>query len=109
MKVQDDPAALEPVLAPVDADAREPCFERRSFPELVDVPPGAKKALLRRAVGFPEILEKPIGDPGDPGLVVANEVLESFRFPGSNLGDEARLIDVRIGFPWDHGQSWHIR
>src|SRR6266540_6359908 len=93
MEIQDQTAALQPVLAPVDADPREPGLEARPFPELVQVPPRAQKALLRRAVGLPRVAQQAVSDPSDPALILADEVLEAPGVAGADLLDLARFVD----------------
>src|SRR5438132_7885234 len=70
VEVENETPALQPVLAPVDADPSEPGLEGRAFPELVQVLPGAEKALLRRAVRFSRIVQQPVRDSRDPALVL---------------------------------------
>ena len=65
MEVQHEAAPLQPVLAPVDADPRQPGLERRALPEVVEALVRAQEALLRRAVGFPRVAQESVGDPRD--------------------------------------------
>src|SRR5437764_14713848 len=46
VEVEDETAALQPVLAAVDADPRQPCLERRALAEILQVLVGPQEALL---------------------------------------------------------------
>src|SRR5260221_8515023 len=63
VEVEDETAALQPVLAAVDADPRQPRLERRALAEVLQVLVGPQEALLRRAVRLARVAEEPIGDP----------------------------------------------
>ena len=108
VEVEDQPAPLEPVLAPVDADAGQPGLEARPSPEFVQVLVGAQEALLGGAVGFPEIPQHPVGDARDLALVATDEVLEGLRLPGADLGDQPGLVHAGVGLPRNHRQSVHM-
>src|SRR6266542_3092510 len=74
VKVEDEPAALQAVLAPVDADARQPGLEGRAQAEVIQVLVRLEEALLRGAVRLSGIAQEAVGDPGDPLLIPAHEI-----------------------------------
>src|SRR5262249_34942232 len=108
MEVEDEPAPLQPVLAPVDADSGDPGLEGRSLPKIVQVLIRAQKTLLRRAVGLAGIAKEPISDTRDLPLVASDEVFERFRSSGAHFFDEAALVDPGISLARNHGKGWHI-
>src|SRR6266542_509706 len=76
VRVEDEPTALQAILAPVDTDARQPGLEGRAQAEVVQVLVRLEEALLRGAVRLSGIAQEAVGDPGDPLLIPAHEILE---------------------------------
>src|SRR6266567_6724459 len=109
MEVEDEAAALEPVLAPVDADPRQPGFEGRAFPEVVQVLVCLQEALLGGAVRLPGVPQQAVGHPGDLAVVAMDEILEGLGTPGPNLFDQSTLVDSGISLAGDHREFRHIR
>src|SRR5262249_6404640 len=109
VEIENQAAPLQPVLAPVDADARQPCLEGRALPERVQALIRAKEALLRRAVRLSPVTEEAIGHSRDLFLVLPDEILEQLRVPGADFPDEPRLVGRRRRLAGDHGQSGHMR
>src|ERR1700687_4386892 len=109
VKVEDEAAALEPVLAPVDADPRQPRFEGGAFAEVVQVLVCLEKALLSGAVRFSRVAQETVGQAGDLAVVTANEILEGLGAAGPNLFDQSTLVDSGISLAGDHRKFRHIR
>src|SRR6266498_1407848 len=110
VKVEDEPTALQAILAPVDTDARQPGLEGRAQAEVVQVLVRLEEALLRGAVRLSGIAQEAVGDPGDPLLILAHEILEGLGFPGADLLDQPGFIDAGIRLTRDHREwkSGHI-
>ena len=107
VEVEDETAALQPVLAAVDADPRQPCLKRRALAKILQVLVGPQEALLRRAVRLARVAEEPVGDPRDPPLVTPDEVLEGLRLPGADLLDQAAFVDAGGCLTRNHREYWH--
>src|SRR6266498_4394590 len=110
VKVEDEPAALQAVLAPVDADARQPGLEGRAQAEVFQVLVRLEEALLRRAVRLSVIAQEAVGNPGDPLLIPAHEILEGLGLSGADLLDQPGFIDAGIRLTRNHREwkSGHI-
>src|SRR5262245_12747309 len=76
VEIEDEAAALQAILAPVDADPRQPRLEGRALTERVETLIRPQEAFLRRAVRFPGVAQEPVGDACDPLLILPHEILE---------------------------------
>src|SRR5262249_45178215 len=108
VKVENQSAALQTVLAPVDANPREPSLEGGAFSKIAEILVGAQEALLCGAVGLSRVPKQPVSNAGDLALILVDEILEGLRAPRADLSDEAALVDSSVCFPWNHRQSRHI-
>src|SRR5262249_31542225 len=97
VKVEDEAAPLEPVLAPVDTDPGQPGLEGGALPEVVEVLVRPQEALLRRAVGLAGVAQEAVGDSGDLLLVLADGGSHKVGLPGPDLLDQPGFIDPRFG------------
>ena len=68
---------------------------------------GAQEALLGRAVRFADVPQKPVGDPGDLLLVLADEVLEKLGLAAPDLLDQAAFVDRFGRLARNHRKSGH--